>query len=128
WWRYYVWLPGLRVADMWLRPRTETVPSNTRWWEFDEEPKWLVVGIVMGVINLAYVGAGLIGVARVHMAPGVVLLFVFVILRSLFLSTLENPEPRYTLECYPMLVVMASAAFRAARFGELLTSGHAFKN
>jgi hypothetical protein len=35
-----------------------------------------------------------------------------VILRSLFLGTLENPEPRYTLECYPVLIVLAAALFR----------------
>jgi hypothetical protein len=27
----------------------------------------------------------------------------------LFLGTLENPEPRYTLECYPAVIVMAAA-------------------
>ena len=26
--RYYVWLPALRIADMWLRPRTEMLPRN----------------------------------------------------------------------------------------------------
>src|SRR5205085_10423314 len=30
--RYYVLLPLLRVADMWLRPRTELLPSDSRWW------------------------------------------------------------------------------------------------
>jgi len=35
-----------------------------------------------------------------------------VMLRSLFLGTLENPEPRYTLECYPALIVFAAALFR----------------
>ena len=39
-WRYYVWLPIVRIADMWLRPRTETLPSDSRWWEFNDDPKW----------------------------------------------------------------------------------------
>ncbi len=51
-WRYYVWLPTLRVADMWLRPRTEMLPCNTRWWEFDEQTKWLVLSMVVGILNL----------------------------------------------------------------------------
>jgi hypothetical protein len=34
---------------------------------------------------------------------------LFVVLRSLFLGTLENPEPRYTLECYPVVFVLAAA-------------------
>src|SRR6266498_1869465 len=38
--RYYLGLPVLRVLDMWLRPRTEMLPSDSRWWEFNDEPKW----------------------------------------------------------------------------------------
>jgi 4-amino-4-deoxy-L-arabinose transferase-like glycosyltransferase len=109
--RYYVWLPVLRVADMWLRPRTETMPCSTRWWEFDEPPKWMAVGIAMGIFNLAYIGAGLVGLARSRLAGGLGLLLGFVILRSAFLATLENPEPRYTLECYPVFIVLASFLF-----------------
>jgi hypothetical protein len=36
------------------------------------------------------------------------LLVSFLLLRSAFLGTLENPEPRYTLECYPAIIVLAS--------------------
>jgi hypothetical protein len=31
-------------------------------------------------------------------------------LRSLLLATLEAPEPRYTLECFPVLIVLAAVA------------------
>ncbi len=113
-WRYYVWLPTLRVADMWLRPRTEMMPCSTRWWEFDEQPKWLAAGIVMGILNLAYIGAGLLGLVRGRFACPLGLLLTFVVLRSVFLATLENPEPRYTMECYPVLIVLAAALFRKA--------------
>jgi hypothetical protein len=34
----------------------------------------------------------------------------FVIARSAFLLTIENPEPRYTLECYPVVYVFAAVA------------------
>jgi 4-amino-4-deoxy-L-arabinose transferase-like glycosyltransferase len=114
-WRYYVWLPGLRVADMWLRPRTEMMPCSTRWWEFDEPPKWLAVGVGVGILNLLYVGAGLLGLVRGRLRPWVGLLLAFVILRSVFLATLENPEPRYTMECYPVVIVMAAALFQKSR-------------
>jgi hypothetical protein len=33
------------------------------------------------------------------------------VLRSLFLGSLENPEPRYTLECFPAVILAASAWF-----------------
>ena len=59
--RYYLWLPALRIADMWLRPRTELLPSDPRWWEFNDERGWLAVSIVFGVVNLAYVIAAAAG-------------------------------------------------------------------
>ncbi len=107
--RYYVWLPLLRIADMWLRPRTEILPSDTRWWEFNDDPKWLALALVLGVINLLYVGTALLGLERGRFVSHLGLLLTFLILRSAFLGTLENPEPRYTLECYPVLVILASA-------------------
>jgi len=111
--RYYVWLPVLRIADMWLRPRTDIFPSDPRWWEFDDDPLWLTVSLAFGVINLAYVSFGILGLVRGRAFCRIGLLLLFVALRSLFLGTLENPEPRYTLECYPAIIVWASAWFRA---------------
>ena len=32
--RYYVTLPLLRLADMWLRPRVETLNAPLRWWQY----------------------------------------------------------------------------------------------
>ena len=109
--RYYLWLPSLRIADMWLRPRTELLPSDPRWWEFNDDPVWLTVSIVFGFINLAYVAAAAAGLWRSRYSVGVGLLIMVVALRSLFLGTLENPEPRYTLECYPVVIVAAAALF-----------------
>ena len=113
--RYYVWLPLLRIADMWLRPRTETLPSDTRWWDFDDDPEGLTLTVSLGIINLLYLGAALVGLVRGRFAPHLRLLLSFVILRSVFLATLENPEPRYTLECYPVVIILAAALFQAER-------------
>src|SRR5579872_7501144 len=43
--RYYLELPLLRIADMWLRPRTELLPPDPRWWEFNDNKLWLTVAI-----------------------------------------------------------------------------------
>ncbi|HTW30131.1 MAG TPA: glycosyltransferase family 39 protein [Candidatus Sulfotelmatobacter sp.] len=110
--RYYVWLPVLRIADMWLRPRSEIFPSDPRWWEFNDDPRWLAVSLAFGAINLAYVLLAIGGTLRARELFGIGLFVSFLILRSLFLGTLENPEPRYTLECYPAVIVLASAVFR----------------
>jgi 4-amino-4-deoxy-L-arabinose transferase-like glycosyltransferase len=109
--RYYVWLPAARIADMWLRPRTELLPSDPRWWEFNDEPEWLTVSIVFGLINLAYVAAAAAGLLRSRELFGIGLFVLFLVMRSLFLGTLENPESRYTLECYPAVILLASAMF-----------------
>jgi 4-amino-4-deoxy-L-arabinose transferase-like glycosyltransferase len=110
-WRYWVWLPLLRIAGMWLRPRTEILPCNSRWWEFDEEPLWLSVTIVLGILNLLYLGAAVLGLVRGSRVLHLGLLVSFLILRSAFLGTLENPETRYTLEGYPVVILLAAAAW-----------------
>jgi len=111
--RYYIWLPALRIADMWLRPRTELLPSDPRWWEFNDDPVWLTVSIAFGLLNLAYVGMTAAGLLRARYVSGIGLVVAFFVLRSLFLGSLENPEPRYTLECYPVVILLAAAIFSA---------------
>lgn len=109
--RYYVWLPCLRIADMWLRPRTELFNADPRWWEFNDERRWLALSVVFGVINLIYVAMAAARLLRAREFFGIGLFVLFLMLRSCFLGTLENPEPRYTLEMYPVVIVLASCFF-----------------
>ena len=113
--RSYLLLPALRVADMWLRPRTEMLPPDPRWWEFNDDPRESALAVGFGLLNLAYLAAAMLAVVRRRTWLRYLgLLGGFVLLRTLFLGTVENPEPRYTLECYPVVLVWASALF--ARF------------
>jgi 4-amino-4-deoxy-L-arabinose transferase-like glycosyltransferase len=109
--RYYVWLPILRTADMWLRPRTEMLPIEPRWWTFDDEQEsW--IAIAYGGLNLLLIAAAIFGLVKFRNVRTYGLLLGFVLLRSVFLSTIENPEPRYTLECFPVILVMAAATMQ----------------
>jgi hypothetical protein len=109
--RYYIRLPLLRMADMWLRPRTELLPSDPRWWEFDDVPLWSAVAVGFGLINLFLLGSALFGFMRRELLH-TCLLLLFLLLRTVFLGSLENPEPRYTLECYPVVILAAAACWR----------------
>jgi hypothetical protein len=110
--RYYVELPLLRIADMWLRPRTELLPPDIRWWEFNDDTEESIFAIALGMVNLGYVVAALFALSRRHSQIRYLgLLVSFLVLRTAFLGTIENPEPRYTLECYSVLIVLAAAIF-----------------
>ena len=112
--RYYLWLPAMRIADMWLRPRTELLPPDPRWWEFNDGG-WIVASITFGAVNLLYMVLAMVGLVRHHKFFGVWLFVLFLIARSMFLGTLENPEPRYTLECYPIIILLAATLFTAMK-------------
>ena len=109
--RYAVWLPILRTSDMWLRPRTELLDVETRWWEFSRHKGESWFALFWAGLNLFFLVAALRGLVRWRL--GVTGLFVisFVVLRSVFLSSLENPEPRYVLECFPVVLALAGGAF-----------------
>jgi 4-amino-4-deoxy-L-arabinose transferase-like glycosyltransferase len=114
--RYYVLLPAARIADMWMRPRTEKLPCNSRWWEFDEDWQWMTLMIALGVINLVYLSAAAVGLSKSRLTAPLQMLLLFVILRSLFLGTMENPETRYTLECYPVVILLGSVWLQRLRW------------
>jgi 4-amino-4-deoxy-L-arabinose transferase-like glycosyltransferase len=107
--RYYVWLPLLRIADMWLRPRTEMLPLDSRWWEYSDDIKDCVIATLWGLLNLLFILAAVMGIVRGPRPRYLGMMLLFVMLRSAFLGTLANPEPRYTLECYPVLLLLAAS-------------------
>ena len=120
--RYYLVLPAMRVADMWLRPRTEMFPLERRWWEWEEpNESWISVGLA--ALNLLLVAAGMAGAWRCLRSPAALMLISFIIIRSVFLGSVETPEPRYTLQMYPVVLAFAGMALAAIAGGR--TSGTA---
>jgi hypothetical protein len=41
----------------------------------------------------------------------VAFLVLFILIRTAFLTTLETPEPRYVLVCFPALIAMGAQVF-----------------
>ncbi|MGD0832648.1 MAG: glycosyltransferase family 39 protein [Terracidiphilus sp.] len=111
----YLQIPLLRVADMFLRPRTEafstsTFPLDIYWWHYAEHPFQTVFAALLAAINLGYVALAAWAFLR-RRVPFAWMLGGYIVLRCLLLATMENPEPRYSLECFPILIVAAGAAF-----------------
>ncbi len=109
--RYTIWLPFLRTADMWLRPRTEILNVDTRWWDFESHKKESLFAVFWAGLNLLYILLAFRGWLQWRLGVAGIFLIGFVVLRSIFLSSLENPEPRYVLECFPILLALAGGAF-----------------
>jgi len=111
--RFYLWLPLARLADMWLRPRTELLWIELRWWEFEHHEAETVFAWAYAGLNLLYLIAALFGLRRRPPLAGAML--TFILLRCALLATIEAPEPRYTLECFPMVIALAAIAFSPRR-------------
>lgn len=107
--RTYLQLPALRLADMWLRPRTELFPVPARWWEWRNHPRLSSFALVYALLNAAYLALALAGFLR-HRVPLAGMMLGYIALRCLLLLTLENAEPRYTLESFPMVIIAAACA------------------
>jgi hypothetical protein len=112
--RYYLEVPLLRVTDMVLRPRTWAFDLDCFWWRWAEHPGQTSWAILLGLINLMYVGAAAWAFLR-RRVPWAWMLGGYLLLRCLLLGTMENSEPRYTLECFPIFIVAAAAMLAERR-------------
>ena len=104
-----MWVPLEKVADMWLRPRVEVLPIEMRWWRYWEHYHESYQVFAYEALNLAYLLLALVGLWRRPPLAGAML--AYMLLRSLLLATIEAPETRYTLECFPMLIALGAMAF-----------------
>jgi hypothetical protein len=118
--RTYLWLPLARALTLWFTPRIELLPLSgtvfplAQSWEDDPIDQSVTSGLFL--LNVFYVGLALWGAWRLwRSAPAargaIALLATFVLLRTAFLTTLETPEPRYVLVCYPVLLALAGQIF-----------------
>jgi hypothetical protein len=117
--RTYLWIPLRRVVRMWFTPRIELVPVSgnvfpvAQMW--DEDPVDQGVTTLFFFLNIFYLAMATGGVWKLWKWPGVsaalaVLLF-YILVRTVFLTTVETPEPRYVLECFPALLAFGAQVF-----------------
>jgi 4-amino-4-deoxy-L-arabinose transferase-like glycosyltransferase len=114
--RYTVVLPVAREADMWLRPRFELTNMPVDWWAVGAHPWKSAEEIAYALLDVAYLAlamVGLVGWMRRGWGGRRAIAFAmlgFVALRCALLLTVDNSEPRYTLECFPVVILLGSLA------------------
>jgi len=115
--RTYVWVPLQRVVTLWFTPRIEQLPISgsifplAHTWQTDRLDMSVTLGLFS--INVFYVLGALWGAMRLwRFSPearaAVALLALFVLVRTAFLTTVETPEPRYVLVCFPVVIALAA--------------------
>jgi hypothetical protein len=122
--RTYLWVPLGRVATLWFTPRIELLPVSgnvfplAEKWDEDRTDQLVTAGFF--ILNLIYVAFALIGLWRLprrgsedrkKIAAAAALILVFLLLRTAFLTTIETPEPRYVVACYPVLLALGAQVF-----------------
>jgi 4-amino-4-deoxy-L-arabinose transferase-like glycosyltransferase len=113
--RYYVVLPAKRAMTLWFDTHSQYYPFNGELLplaDLDHEihqQYWLPLfaGLTWMYTLLGVVGAWLLWRARNYRWVLMVALLIF--LRLGFFATLENPEPRYTVEIFPLLMLVGAA-------------------
>ena len=110
--RSFLVLPTLRVLDMWLRPRTEMLNIELRWWQYRQHEGETLFALAYAALNLAYLALAALGGWRLRRAQPVLVcaILLYCVLRSALLATIEAPEARYTVEVFPMFSILAAAA------------------
>jgi 4-amino-4-deoxy-L-arabinose transferase-like glycosyltransferase len=116
--RYYIVLPLKRAMTLWFDTHSQYYPFNgellpLKDLDYDiHQQYWLPLfaGLTALYSLLGVVGGGLLWRSRDRNARRWLLLAALLIfLRLGFFATLENPEPRYTVEIFPFLIILAGA-------------------
>lgn len=117
--RTYVWIPLRRAVRIWFTPRIELMQVSghvfplAQAWDEDRQDQSITVSFFL--LNIAYLllaGAGAWLLSRHRGARPALWFFAsYLVLRTAFLTTLETPEPRYVLVCFPALLALGAMVF-----------------
>ena len=115
-----MWIPLARAAVIWFSPRIELLPISGHVFPLaymrEEDPVDQAFTSLLFLLNIVYVGLGIGGGVWLwrrnpSSRPALVFFAVFLILRTIFLTTLETPEPRYVLVSFPLLIALGAQLF-----------------
>jgi 4-amino-4-deoxy-L-arabinose transferase-like glycosyltransferase len=147
--RTYVTAPFGRALTLWFTPRTELLPIDGKFfpvsgsWE-DSHASFLTTAL-FGALGYLYPALALAGIwaarryarsgslksrafdsqmprLQLEDSPnlwGISLIVAYILVRTAFLTTVEAPEPRYVITCYPAVLALAGLVWIGRPVGAL---------
>ena len=118
-WRTYLVVPFERILAMWFTPRIELLPYSGDLWPPGE--KWrenradFGVTLGFGILGIVYAGLALGGLWRWRGGTAGAFLILFVAIRTLAMTQLQTVEPRYVIECFPVVLAFGALAWAIPR-------------
>ncbi len=110
--RTYIFVPAGRIAAMWFTPRIELLPYSGKLWPPGERwrgnPTDFGVTFGFGILGIVYLALAAVGWWRYRAQLAATFLFLFVAIRTLAMTQLQTVEPRYVIECFPVIVALAA--------------------
>jgi hypothetical protein len=117
--RFYVWLPLKRARTIWFDTHSQYWPFEGTLFPLDDldysthQHIWLPL---FAGLTAVYTLLGLLGAwflwesGKFDARRWLLLVFLAILLRLILFSWVENPEPRYTVEFFPLLSVLGGIA------------------
>ena len=125
--RTFVTIPIQRALTIWFTPRTELMNIDGKFWPLRDEWQdsranvlitgsfavlgYLYIALAIGGVCAAWRFAGASRATGPPLGPnlwGVALLLAYFLVRTAFLTTIEAPEPRYVVSCYPGVLALVA--------------------
>lgn len=117
--RTYIFVPAARIAAMWFTPRIELLPYSGKLWpvgvHWQGNPVDFGVTFGFGVLGLVYLGMAVAGWWLCRTQLAVTFLILFIAIRTVAMTQLQTVEPRYVIECFPVIVALGAMVWAIPR-------------
>lgn len=110
--RTYLNIPLLRIFGMWFTPRIELLGYTGELWPvaaaWENDPLDFSATALFGAANILFLALAAAGWWKARRQPAAAFLVVFIVVRTIFFTQVESPEPRYLLECFPAVLALGA--------------------
>ena len=117
--RYYAWVPMQRAWSLWVGPHSDYYPFDGELFPLSDldysTHQHIYLPLFMALVFI-FTLLALVGAWVLWRAPStesrrwLLLVALLIFIRLAFFASLENPEPRYTVEFFPLLAVLGGIA------------------